>query len=181
MNRLFLLGFALALGGCAAANGRELAATFDSGVKAYDAGDYPKAYKIWDSILDEDLAAMRNCAMMLRAGQGVKKDPQAAADLYMRAAEAGLPTAQADLADMLLKGEVGPPNPKAALPLLQSAARAHHPFAAYELGQLYEAGEVVPRDMAQARALYADAAAQGVKEAKDRLAALDRVVAAPAR
>ena len=29
------------------------------------------------------------------------------------AAEAGLPTAQADLADMLLKGEAGPPDPEA--------------------------------------------------------------------
>ena len=32
--------------------------------------------------------------------------------MYQRAAEAGLPTAQADLADMLLKGEAGPPGPK---------------------------------------------------------------------
>ena len=93
----------VAMGGCATAEtGRELAATFDSGVAAYDAGDYAKAYEIWSAIEDEDLAAMRNVAMMQRLGQGTVKDPKAAKQTYERAAEAGLPTAQADLADMLL-------------------------------------------------------------------------------
>ncbi len=163
----------LFLASCASAeNHQQLAATFDAGVAAYDAGHYEEAYKIWSTIDDEDLAAMRNVAMMLRRGEGVKKDPKAAEELYLQAAQAGLPTAQADLADMLLKGEAGPPDAKAALPLLQAAAGAHHPLAQYELGQLYEAGEVVPRDAAKARELYAAAAAHGVKEAGDRLAAM---------
>jgi TPR repeat protein len=173
----FCLVFNLALGGCVATSSQELANIFDSGVAAYDAGDYPKAYKIWSSITDEDVAAMRNVAMMLRSGQGVPKNPQAAASMYMRAAEAGLPTAQADLADMLLKGELGPPNPKAALPLLQSAASANHPVAQYELAQLYEAGEVVPKDLEKARSLYAEAASRGMTEASDRL----RVIGPPAQ
>jgi uncharacterized protein len=173
----FCLILGLTLGGCVAASSQDLANTFDRGVAAYDAGDYPKAYKIWSSITDEDLAAMRNVAMMLRTGQGVPKDPQAAASMYMRAAEGGLPTAQADLADMLLKGEIGPPNPKAALPLLQSAAGANHPVAQYELAQLYEAGEVVPKDMEKARSLYAQAASHGMTEASDRL----RLIGPPAQ
>jgi TPR repeat protein len=160
--------------GCAVENGQQLAGTFDTGVAAYDAGDYEKAYKIWSSISDQDLAAMRNLAMMLRKGQGVKKDPAAAEDMYRRAAEAGLPTAQADLADMLLKGEAGPPNPKAALPLLQAAAAANHPIAQYELAQMYETGQdgLVPKDLTTARNLYAAAASHGMKEAADRLALL---------
>jgi TPR repeat protein len=163
----------LAISACATArNGQQLAAIFDQGVTAYDAGHYEDAYKTWSSIEDEDLAAMRNVAMMLRRGEGVKKDPKAAEELYMQAAQAGLATAQADLADMLLKGEAGPRDAKAALPLLQAAAGAHHPLAQYELGQLYEAGEAVPRDIGRARELYAAAAARGVKEAADRLAAL---------
>jgi TPR repeat protein len=172
MNRLLPLAFCLILAGCAVTSGKELASTFDQGVAAYDAHDYAKAYKIWSTITDEDLAAMRNCAMMLRAGQGVAKDPQAAANLYLRAAQAGLPTAQADLADMLLKGEIGPPNPRGALPLLQAAAAANHPIAQYELAQLYEDGAVVPRDIDKARMLYAEAASHGMKEASDRLAVI---------
>jgi TPR repeat protein len=162
----------LTAGGCASAqSGPQLAAVFDSGVAAYDARDYAKAFKIWSSIQDEDLAAMRNVAMMLRRGQGTAKNPKKAEEIYAVAAEAGLPTAQADLADMLLKGEAGPPNPKAALPLLSAAAAANHPVAQYELAQMYETGEggLVPRDMNTARNLYAAAARHGLKEAAERL------------
>jgi hypothetical protein len=94
--------------------------------------------------------------------------------MYRRAAQAGLATAQADLADMLLRGEAGPPNPKAALPLLVSAAAANHPIAQYELGQIYETGQdgLVPRNLETARSLYAAAASHGMKEASDRLKTL---------
>jgi uncharacterized protein len=169
-NSLAILS-CLALAGCAGVSGEQLKTTFDSGVNAYDAGDYPTAYKIWSGIDQYDLAAMRNVAMMLRAGQGVKKDPAEAEVLYEEAAEAGLPTAQADLADMLLKGEAGPPNPKRALPLLTAAAAANHPLAQYELAQMYETGAdgLVPKNMDVARQLYASAASHGMKEAQDRL------------
>jgi TPR repeat protein len=164
---------ALLLGGCATVqNGKELAATFDQGVAAYDAGRYEEAFKIWSSIEDQDLAAMRNVAMMLRKGEGVEKNPKQAEVMYLEAAKAGLPTAQADLADMLLKGEAGPPDPKAALPLLQAAAAANHPLAQFELAQMYETGGIVPKNLDVARHLYAAAAGHGMKEAGDRLAAL---------
>jgi len=101
-----LLGFTAS--GCASnQTGETLKNTFDSGVAAYDAGDYAKAYKIWSAIDDDDIAAMRNVAMMRRQGLGTAKDPKGAEELYLRAAEAGLPTAQADLADMLIRGEAG--------------------------------------------------------------------------
>ena len=162
----------LTTGGCASAqSGPQLAAVFDSGVAAYDARDYAKAFKIWSSIQDEDLAAMRNVAMMLRRGQGTAKNPRKAEEIYAVAAEAGLPTAQADLADMLLKGEAGPPDPKRALPLLEAAAAANHPIAQYELAQMFETGEggLVPKDLIVARRLYASAASHGMKEAARRL------------
>src|SRR6202044_3896597 len=84
--------------------------------------------------------------------------------------EAGLPTAQAALADMLLKGEAGPPDLAAALPLLAAAAAGHHPVAQFELGELYETGAppLLPKDLEVARRLYSDAAGHGMKEAADR-------------
>jgi TPR repeat protein len=101
----------------------------------------------------------------------VEKDPKQAEELFLRAAQAGLPTAQADLADMLLKGEAGPPDLAAALPLLQAAAAAHHPLAQFELGQLYETGAppLVPQNLDVARQLYAAAAGRGMPEAAERL------------
>jgi len=152
----------------------EIAAAFDSGVAAYDAADYEKAFKIWWDLRYEDLAAMRNLAMMLRKGQGTQKDPKKAEELYLRASEAGLPTAQADLADMYLKGELGPPDLGRALPLLEAAAAANHPVAQYQLGQFYETGAppLVPQNLEVARQLYAAAAKHGMPEAAARAAFL---------
>ena len=164
----------------------EIAAVFDSGVAAYDAHDYEKAFKIWWDLRFEDLAAMRNLGMMLRKGQGTAKDPEMAEEIYLRASEAGLPTAQADLADMYLKGEVGPPSLERAVPLLEAAAAANHPVAQFQLGQLYETGAppVVPQNLEVARQLYASAAKHGMKEAAARSAflgppAVQKVQAAP--
>src|SRR3982751_380183 len=158
----------------AAHTGAELAAIFDTGVAAYDAGDYEKAFKIWWDLRFEDLAAMRNLGMMLRKGQGTPRDPDKAEEVYMRAAVAGLPTAQADLADMYLKGELGPPDMRKALPLLEAAAAANHPVAQYQLGQFYETGAppLVPQNLEVARQLYASAAKRGMAEAAARSAYL---------
>jgi TPR repeat protein len=147
---------------------------FDSGVAAYDAGDYEKAFKIWWDLRYEDIAAMRNLAMMLRKGVGTQKDPKKAEELYLRASEAGLPTAQADLADMYLKGELGPPDLARALPFLEAAAAANHPIAQYQLGQFYETGAppLVPQNLEVARQLYAAAARHGMPEAAARSAYL---------
>jgi TPR repeat protein len=182
MHKIFplltaVLVFCACLAGAKAAEARtaaEIAAVFDSGVAAYDAGDYPKAFKIWWDLRFEDLAAMRNLGMMMRKGQGTEKNPSGAEEIYLRAAEAGLPTAQADLGDMYLKGELGPPDLTRALPLLQAAAAGHHPVAQFQLGELYETGAppLVPQDLEVARQLYASAARHGMKEAAARSAFL---------
>lgn len=187
---LFPLFTALAicacLAGATAAQARssaEIAAVFDAGVAAYDAGDYEKAFKTWWGLRYEDLAAMRNLGMMLRKGQGTPKDPAKAEEIYQRAAEAGLPTAQADLADMYLKGEIGPPSLERALPLLEAAAAANHPVAQYQLGELYETGAppLVPQNLETARQLYAAAAGHGMKEAAARAAFLGPPTAPPSQ
>jgi len=146
---------------------------FDQGVADYDAQDYRDAFRIFLHLAKkDDVAAMRNVALMKRKGLGCRLDPEGALDFLSRAAHAGLPTAQADLAVMLLDGEAGPPDPKAALPWLVLAADANHPIAEYRLGRLYEDGTVLPRNLATAKALYEKAAARGVTEAQARLAAL---------
>jgi TPR repeat protein len=146
---------------------QEIAAEFATGVTAYDAGDYEKAFKIWWELRFEDLAAMRNLGMMLRKGIGTEKNPKRAEEIYLRAAEVGMPTAQADLADMYIKGDLGPPDMTAALPLLARAAAANHPGAQFQLGEFYETGAppYVPKDLEKAKELYAAAAASGMPEA----------------
>ena len=180
----------LALSLCLAATGpavarsaADIAAIFDSGVAAYDTGDYQKAFNIWWELRYEDIAAMRNLGMMLRKGQGTDKDAKRAEELFQRASEAGLPTAQADLADMHLKGELGPPNLARALPLLEAAAAANHPVAQFQLGQFYETGAppLVPQNLEVARQLYAAAAKHGMPEAAARSAFLGQPAVDPAQ
>lgn len=146
---------------------QEIAADFAIGVAAYDAGDFEKAFKAWWELRFEDLAAMRNLGMMLRKGIGTEKNPKRAEEVYLRAAEVGMPTAQADLADMYIKGDLGPPDMAAALPLLARAAAANHPGAQFQLGEFYETGAppLVPKDLEKAKELYAAAAQSGMPEA----------------
>src|SRR5882724_779239 len=170
---LFIAAFCACLaiaGRVEARTSADIAAQFSTGVAAYDAGDYEKAFKIWWDLRYEDLAAMRNLGMMLRKGQGTPKDPAKAEEIYLRAAEVGMPTAQADLADMYLKGELGAPDLGRALPLLAKAAAANHPGAQYQLGEFYETGAppLVPKDLEMARQLYAAAARSGMPEAVAR-------------
>ena len=146
---------------------------FDRAVAAYDAQNYEEAYRLFSSIEDENLAAMRNVAYMRRNGQGTRRDPKGAEEMYERAAQGGLPTAQADLGEMLLKGEAGKPNPTAAAAWLLLAASAHHPVAEFELAELYEDGDGVDQNLGRARELYRDAAARGVPGASERLASLE--------
>ena len=174
MSQKLFTPLTLALCACLAAapmaqarSSQEIAADFAAGVAAYDAGDFEKAFKVWWELRFEDLAAMRNLGMMLRKGIGTEKNPKRAEEIYLRAAEVGMPTAQADLADMYIKGDLGPPDLAAALPLLARAAAANHPGAQFQLGEFYETGAppLVPKDLEKARELYAAAARSGMPEA----------------
>jgi TPR repeat protein len=171
--RPFALAFtALLLAACAGPNHAEMQATFDAGLTQYDAGNFKGAYDTWRKIEDVDLAALRNVALMLRKGEGVKKDPEAARQKMERAADMGLVTAQADLGEMVLNGEGGKPDPAGAVPWLGRAAAAGHPIAALELGEIFEAGNGAPKDLEAARRLYEIAAKTGSQEATARLKAL---------
>jgi uncharacterized protein len=156
----------------------EIMVSFDAGLKAYDAGDYQTAYSTWGDIEDYDLAALRNVALMLRKGKGVRKDPKKALEKMARAAELGLVTAQADLGEMLAGGEAGPPDKAAAVPWLALAAASGHPIAAFELAQIYDEGTAVPQDLAKARLLYQAAADAGIADAAKRLEILGAAPAA---
>lgn len=65
---------------------------------------------------------------------------------YLRAAEAGHPLAQIEIARMRLYGIVGAPAPQAASEWLLRAERAGHPAASELLMQIALGGTVLPRD-----------------------------------
>lgn len=147
-------------------------ALFQQGVKAFDDKDYATAFQIFSQLADkDDIAAMRNVALMERKGLGTPKDPKAAIEMYRKSAEGGLATSAADLGEMLLEGEGGKPDPDAALPWLEAAAAANHPVAQYLLAGMYARGYGVDRDVKKAETLYA-AAAPRIPAAQEKLDAL---------
>lgn len=148
-------------------------ALFDEGVAAYDSGDYAKAFEIWLPLAQtDDLAAMRNVALLLRRGDGVARDPERALYFYERAAQGGLTSAQVNTAFMYLGGEGIPQDYKKASFWFHTAAIAGVPVARYNLGVLYERGLGVEADQARALAWYALAARAGHEKALDRLTQL---------
>ncbi len=167
------VAFALALNACATNVVAEKASRFDQAVAAYDAGDFAGAYRIWSSLAaEDDLAAMRNAAQLLRQGKGVEKDSKKAFKLYAEAAEKGLVTAMANVGDMYLTGEGVEKNPEAAAAWYARAASAGLSLAQVKLAEMYEQGLGVERDPARARALFERAARNGYAPAQAKLAAM---------
>jgi TPR repeat protein len=176
---VILLLLALVTSGCATGIVAEKASRFDQAVAAYDAGDYEAAYRMWSELAaEDDLAAMRNAAQLLRQGKGVAKDTKAAFELYMEAAEKGLVTAMANVGDMYLAGEGAEKNPQAAAAWYARAATAGLSLAQVKLAEMYEQGNGVERDPARARALIERAARNGYAPAQAKLAAMAPPVAA---
>lgn len=162
---------ALLVAGCATPDPDSVRADFDRGLAAYDSKDYITAFRIWDGIKDSDVAALRNVAVMLRAGQGVARDPVRARALFTEAADAGLSSAAYNLGLMLLAGEAGPPDIPGGLMRLEQAAPTQ-PLAAIELGRIYRAGALVRADPVRARHFFAMAAAAGNEQAAQELKSL---------
>ncbi len=93
-------------------------------------------------------------AQALRLDLGSEGAAQAFA-LYRRAAEAGLPEAEFNVAAMLDSGRGTAADVAQAATWYARAAMHGNRRAAYNLGQLYAAGEGVPRNVALARAWFA--------------------------
>jgi len=146
---------------------------FDEGVAAYDAGDYATAFEIWLPLAQrDDLAAMRNVALLLRQGKGIERDPERALYFYERSGRAGLVASQVNSAFMYLDGDGIPQDYKKASFWFHAAALAGVPVARYNLGVMYERGLGVEEDPARALAWYTLAARAGHAGALNRLAIL---------
>jgi uncharacterized protein len=169
----FLIFVAVALSACATEVVREKATRFDQGIAAYDSGDFGGAYRIWSQLAREnDLAAMRNTAQLLRQGKGVEKNAKQAFRLYLEAAEKGLVTAMANVAEMYFEGDGVDRNPQAAAAWYARAATAGLSLAQMKLSEMYAQGIGVDRDPDRSQALLERAARNGYVPAQAKLKAM---------
>ena len=103
---------------------------FERGVKAYEAGDYEAARKLWQPLADNyDLAALRNLGHLYRLGQGAPKNGKKARSYYEKAAKLGHAPSQTNLAQMYFSGTLIERDSKKALQWLEKAAAQGYPPA----------------------------------------------------
>jgi cell division septation protein DedD len=144
-----------------------------AGVDAWSAGDYARAVAEWqEPAAHGDPDALFNLAQAYRLGRGVARDSARARELYEAAARRGHLRA-ADTYGLMLfqEGEQ-----QKAMPLIRSAAERGDPRAQYVLGLAHFNADYAPRDWVRAYALMTLAQAQGLPQAGEALAQMDRYV-----
>ena len=130
--------------------GNALKEGIDTGVDAYNRGDYEAAKKIWIKATNANSAsAQYNLGQMYRMGQGVSIDYQQAKTWYMAAAKQGHPQAQGNLGTLYYHGKLGEPNYSEAYKWLLPAAKQHNTQAQRMIGAMLYNGDGVKKDVVQ--------------------------------
>lgn len=173
-RRVWRAGAFLLLAALACWVGGAAPAPSDDPQRAYAAGQFEEARRLWAPRAEAgDAQAQLGLGVLYDVGQGVGRDPATAYRWYRRAADAGLAEAQFNIAVMYDTGEaVSRDLAEAALWYARAAAHGNR-RAQYNLGQLYEAGQGVPLNPEQAEVWYA-VVATDLPAAADKLAALRR-------
>jgi len=162
---------------CSAHVAQAAAADPSEGQRAYAAGRYEDARRIWAAQAEAgDPDAELSLASLYDLGQGVTRDPVTAYNWYRRAADAGLAAAEFNVAVMLDTGDGVPRDAAEAARWYSRAATRGNHRAQYNLGQLYATGDGVPRDLDLAVAWFR-AAATDLPAAAEKLAAIRRASA----
>ncbi len=144
-----------------------------AGVDAWSEGDYARAVVEWQRPAAEgDADALFNLAQAYRLGRGVPADNAKARQLYEEAARRGHVKAADNFGLMLFQeGEQ-----EKAMPLIRAAAERGDPRAQYVLGLSHFNADYAPRDWVRAYALITLAQGQGLPQAQDAIAQMDRYV-----
>jgi TPR repeat protein len=181
-RKCLLAGAALALAAFLVVSTTAAArADFDTGVAAFDGGDFTTAYNEWLPLAaGGDPFAQRNIGHLYRLGLGVPQDFAVAFNWYQRAADQGLVRAQANVANMMLRGQGVDQDPEGAVSWFHRAASAGHAVSQFNIGQMYRKGHAVPQDMGRALGWFQLAADAGHERSIELVAIMTAEGVAPA-
>jgi TPR repeat protein/serine/threonine protein kinase len=145
----------------------QLDVTANSGIAAYEAQDYDKAFAQLRKAADGGHAKGRAYLGFLYAdGLGVAQNPDEAKRLFDRAASQGEPAGQAGLGYLALHGLGVPKNPAEGIRQLRVAADAGDALGLQVLGSAFENGTGVPKNEAEALTHYRKGADAGSTRAR---------------
>jgi TPR repeat protein len=148
------------------------AQTFTDGLEALQSGDADKAFVIWKPLADQnDAQAQYGLALLLETGgRTFGKNEEEAAELYSKAAEAGVVLAKTNLGLLYAEGRGVRQDPSKAARFWAEAAEAGHHMAQFNLGLSYYTGKGVNQDVDKAVDLIEQAAFSDLPEAQFAMA-----------
>ncbi len=144
------------------------AGPYDDGMRAYNAGDLPKALEVWGPLAETgDAVAQYSLGKLLEnGGAGVPRDVVAAAKWYRRSASQGVAKAQNNLGLMYAQGRGVPRDVARAADLWRTAAEKDHRIAQFNLALAYFRGEGVQEDRPEAMRWFRRAGELGLADAQ---------------
>jgi cell division septation protein DedD len=156
-----------------AASAPTAAQSVETGIAAWQRGDYPGAVRIWRPLAESgDADAAFNLGQAYRLGRGVPVNLAAAQTWFERGARKGHLDAQTTLGLLLFDSG----NRQTGLQWLKAAADKGEPRALLVYGTALFNGDGVTEDRMLAYAYVSRAAAQGLAAAKATLAEMDQII-----
>jgi len=169
INRRLLAAAAAAA--IAATTAPALAQGVETGITAWQAGNYEEAIRVWRPLADRgDADAQFNLAQAYKLGRGVPINMTLAEQWYERAARQGHEQAGANLGLILFQNG----QRQRAMPYIERAATGGDARAQYVLGTALFNGDLVGRDWPRAYALMSRAAASGLPPAVSQLRQMEQ-------
>jgi len=136
-------------------------ADFETGMDAYERGNYTTALSEWRPLAEKgDAQAQLHLGMLYHQAQGVPQDYTAAREWYEKAAAQGYAMAQFNLGLLYDNGDGVPQNYAKARQWYEKAAARGYAMAQTNLGGLYANGQGVSQDDVWAYMWYSLAAEQ---------------------
>ncbi|HKX56284.1 MAG TPA: tetratricopeptide repeat protein, partial [Xanthomonadales bacterium] len=145
-------------------------ADYQSGVQAYQQGDFVRALEEWQKVIEsppadvhpgERAETLYAVAMLFWLGQGIQQDTVTAAGFLRQAAELNHAGAQSKLGYLYLIGQGVPASYFEASKWLEMAARQGDVDAQYNLAVMYRDGIGATADPVKALQWFEEAAANG--------------------
>ena len=155
------------------------AATYETSLYAYSAGDYETAYREWLSLAEAgDARSQYQIGLMHLNGEGVAADPAKAFKWFSTAADQGYTPSLVYLAELYYTGRGVEHNHAEAARLYTEAADQSNAEAQYALGALHIRGHGVGKDLVKAHMWLSLAGMRGLKEARSRRSEIEALMTA---
>jgi uncharacterized protein len=126
-------------------------ADFETGMDAWQRGNYGTALKEWQPLAGEgDPQAQLHLGLLYANGDGVPQDYTKARQWYEKAAAQGYARAQSNLGSLYADGKGVPQDETTGAEWIRKAAEQRDATGQASLGEMYRDGRGVPQDKLQA-------------------------------